>query len=194
MLYKNLRVQNSARKVSKEVFKVSQLGISSCLLTPWKTSPAIAWWPGVLTWCACSNVKCAPSYLSADSDWNWSGKSMWYIFHDAQILYHIVSLLWLSAKEFLVVIWLEVMLDVANAFFIKGHVYVFFIQGDACGGWWIFYPQYYSPDAKWVTSASLTCLALSYTVLISGDDDIYIMMKCLSVCNEKWALPPGSLL
>ena len=48
---------------------------------------------------------------------------------------------------------------------------MFFIQGDACGGWWIFYPQYYSPDAKWVTSASLTCLALSYTVLISGDDD-----------------------
>ena len=63
------------------------------------------------------------------------------------------------------------MLDVANAFFIKGHVYVFFIQGDASGCWWIFYPQYYSPDAKWVTSASLTCLALSYTVLISGDDD-----------------------
>ena len=49
---------------------------------------------------------------------------------------------------------------------------MFFIQSDACGGcWWIFYPQYYSPDAKWVTSASLTCLALSYTVLISGDED-----------------------
>ena len=28
-----------------------------------------------------------------------------------------------------------------------------------------------------------------------GDDDIYIMMQfCLSVCNEKWSLPPGSLL
>ena len=27
-----------------------------------------------------------------------------------------------------------------------------------------------------------------------GDNDIYIMMKCVSVCNEKWALPPGSLL
>ena len=27
------------------------------------------------------------------------------------------------------------------------------------------------------------------------DDDIYIMMSvCLFVCNEKWALPPGSLL
>ena len=26
------------------------------------------------------------------------------------------------------------------------------------------------------------------------DDDIYIMMKCVSVCNEKWSLPPGSLL
>ena len=25
-------------------------------------------------------------------------------------------------------------------------------------------------------------------------DDIYIMMKCVSVCNEKWSLPPGSLL
>ena len=25
-------------------------------------------------------------------------------------------------------------------------------------------------------------------------DDIYIMMKCVFVCNEKWALPPGSLL
>ena len=24
--------------------------------------------------------------------------------------------------------------------------------------------------------------------------DIYIMMKCLSVCHEKWSLPPGSLL
>ena len=21
-------------------------------------------------------------------------------------------------------------------------------------------------------------------------DDIYIMMKCLSVCHEKWSLPP----
>ena len=27
-----------------------------------------------------------------------------------------------------------------------------------------------------------------------GDGDIYIMMKCVSVCNEKWSLPPGSLL
>ena len=28
-----------------------------------------------------------------------------------------------------------------------------------------------------------------------GDDvDIYIMMMCLSVCHEKWSLPPGSLL
>ena len=26
------------------------------------------------------------------------------------------------------------------------------------------------------------------------DDDIYIMMKCLSVCHEKRLLPPGSLL
>ena len=26
------------------------------------------------------------------------------------------------------------------------------------------------------------------------DDDIYIMMKCVCVCNEKLALPPGSLL
>ena len=26
------------------------------------------------------------------------------------------------------------------------------------------------------------------------DDDIYIMMQCLFVCHEKWALPPGSLL
>ena len=25
-------------------------------------------------------------------------------------------------------------------------------------------------------------------------DDIYIMMQCLSVCNEKSSLPPGSLL
>ena len=24
--------------------------------------------------------------------------------------------------------------------------------------------------------------------------DIYIMMQCLSVCHEKWSLPPGSLL
>ena len=29
---------------------------------------------------------------------------------------------------------------------------------------------------------------------LEGDVDIYIMMQCLSVCNEKWALPPGSLL
>ena len=31
---------------------------------------------------------------------------------------------------------------------------------------------------------------------VDNDDgvDIYIMMKCLSVCHEKWALPPGSLL
>ena len=28
----------------------------------------------------------------------------------------------------------------------------------------------------------------------NGDDDIYIMMQCLFVCHEKWALPPGSLL
>ena len=28
----------------------------------------------------------------------------------------------------------------------------------------------------------------------SPDDDIYIMMKCLFVCNEKSSLPPGSLL
>ena len=29
----------------------------------------------------------------------------------------------------------------------------------------------------------------------NDDDDIYIMMSvCLFVCNEKWALPPGSLL
>ena len=27
-----------------------------------------------------------------------------------------------------------------------------------------------------------------------GNDDIYIMMKCVSVCNEKSSLPPGSLL
>ena len=31
-----------------------------------------------------------------------------------------------------------------------------------------------------------------------GDDDdggdIYIMMQCVSVCNEKWSLPPGNLL
>ena len=26
------------------------------------------------------------------------------------------------------------------------------------------------------------------------DDDIYIMMKCLSVCHEKSSLPPYSLL
>ena len=26
------------------------------------------------------------------------------------------------------------------------------------------------------------------------DDDMYIMMQCLCVCNEKSALPPGSLL
>ena len=28
-----------------------------------------------------------------------------------------------------------------------------------------------------------------------GDDgDIYIMMKCVSVCHEKSSFPPGSLL
>ena len=27
-----------------------------------------------------------------------------------------------------------------------------------------------------------------------GDDDIYIMMKCLCVYHEKLSLPPGSLL
>ena len=27
-----------------------------------------------------------------------------------------------------------------------------------------------------------------------GNVDIYIMMQCLFVCHEKWALPPGSLL
>ena len=27
-----------------------------------------------------------------------------------------------------------------------------------------------------------------------GDEDIYIMMQCVCVCNEKSSLPPGSLL
>ena len=26
------------------------------------------------------------------------------------------------------------------------------------------------------------------------DDDVYIMMKCMFVCHEKWSLPPGSFL
>ena len=33
------------------------------------------------------------------------------------------------------------------------------------------------------------------TMMISTvADDIYIMMQCLSVCHEKWSLPPGSFL
>ena len=47
--------------------------------------------------------------------------------------------------------------------------------------WCIFHEQYYSPDAKWVTSASLTCLALSYTILISG-----LMMDAEHVISLWW--------
>ena len=31
-------------------------------------------------------------------------------------------------------------------------------------------------------------------VVDNDDVDIYIMMKCVSVCHEKSSLPPGSLL
>ena len=41
-----------------------------------------------------------------------------------------------------------------------------------------------------------TSLGLHLPRLQFDDDgaDIYIMMKCLSVCNEKSSLPPRSLL
>ena len=98
-------------------------------------------------------------------------------------------------KKIFVVTRLDVMLDVANMCFIKGHVYMFFIQGDACGGcWWIFYPQYYSPDAKWVTSASLTCLALSYTVLISGDDDDQLIMAMFMLMRRRMCMTMMTML
>ena len=29
---------------------------------------------------------------------------------------------------------------------------------------------------------------------VNSDGDIYIMMRCLSVCHKKSSLPPGSLL
>ena len=41
---------------------------------------------------------------------------------------------------------------------------------------------------------SLGCYPLTASTYPGDDDDIYIMMKCLFVCNEKWSLPPGRLL
>ena len=54
----------------------------------------------------------------------------------------------------------------------------------------IFHPQYYSPDAKWVTSASLTCLALSYTILISGKimhgEDVEILFDLKNMLSSSY--------
>ena len=43
-------------------------------------------------------------------------------------------------------------------------------------------------------NCGIEMMALRLKHYCVSSDDIYIMMQCLSVCNEKWSLPPGSFL
>ena len=50
------------------------------------------------------------------------------------------------------------------------------------------------PPSSTACGAEFDNSRLAFSQYDDDDDDIYIMVKCLFVCQEKSTLPPGSLL